>query len=243
MTLKALIFDVDGTLAETEESHRVSFNQAFAETGMDWNWSRDLYRKLLKTNGGIHRLRKFAELENVEQPDCLKLHARKTEIYQENVSAGKVPLRPGVERLIRQAREAGLPMAIATATGLSNVYSLLTKNLGEGSIEWFKVISTANDTTKRKPDPHVFQITLDRLELKAHQCLAFEDSRNGLLSSTSINIPTLVTPSVYTDDQDFSEAMCVVTTLGEPEYHAEHISGTRIGSGIIDVEALKSAFA
>jgi len=243
MTLKALIFDVDGTLAETEENHRLSFNQAFVESGMEWNWSRDLYRKLLKTNGGINRLRKYAELENVEQPDCLKLHARKTEIYQDNVSAGKVPLRPGVERLIRQARDAGLPMAIATATGLSNVVSLLNKNLGEGSIEWFKVISTADDTTKRKPDPQVFQITLERLALKAHQCLAFEDSRNGLLASTAINIPTFITPSVYTDDQEFSEAFCVMSDIGDPDNPGRHIAGRKIGAGIVDVQALQNAFS
>ena len=246
MTLKALIFDVDGTLAETEDCHREAFNQCFAEAGMTaegkWIWDQTLYRQLLKTTGGKERMRAYVEQENLQEPDVIKLHARKTQIYNENIMTGKVPLRPGVERLIREARDKGMRMAIATTTSLPNVHSLLSINLGEGSLDWFEVLSTAEDVTRKKPDPEVFQIAIDKMDLTAQECLAFEDSRNGLLSASEIGIPTLVTPSVYTDDQDFSEAMCVVSTLGEPKTPAQHLAGTGIGDGIIDIASLIDAF-
>lgn len=246
MTLKALIFDVDGTLAETEDCHREAFNQAFDEAGMTlegkWIWDRALYRQLLKTTGGKERMRAYVEMENFDVPDVIKLHARKTEIYNENIMTGKVALRPGVERLIREARDKGLRLAIATTTSLPNVHSLLTVNLGEGSVDWFEAVCTAEDVMRKKPDPEVFQIALDRLDLQAHECLAFEDSRNGLRSATDINIPTLVTPSVYTDDQDFSEALCVVSNLGEDAVRADHIAGMKMGEGIVDVTAMTNAF-
>ncbi len=247
MTLKALILDVDGTLAETEDCHREAFNQCFAEAGMTggstWIWDKALYRQLLKTTGGKERMRAYVELENLDEPDVIQLHARKTEIYNENIMTGKVPLRPGVERLIREARAKGMRMAIATTTSLPNVHSLLTVNLGEGSVDWFEVISTAEDVQRKKPDPEVFQIAIDRMGLKAEECLAFEDSRNGLRSATHINIPTLVTPSIYTDDQDFSEAMCVISTLGEGETLGVHIAGKKIEGGIANISALEKLFS
>ena len=246
MTLKALIFDVDGTLAETEDCHREAFNQCFVEAGMTdngkWIWDKALYRELLKTTGGKERMRAYVELENLEEPDVIKLHARKTEIYNENIMTGKVPLRPGVERLIREARAQGMRMAIATTTSLPNVHSLLTVNLGEGSVDWFEVMSTAEDVSRKKPDPEVFQIAIDRMGLKAEECLAFEDSRNGLRSATDIKIPTLVTPSIYTDDQDFSEAMCVISTLGECDALGVHIAGKKINGGIANISALEKLF-
>ena len=133
-------------------------------------------------------------------------------------------------------------MAIATTTSLPNVHSLLTVNLGEGSIDWFEVMSTAEDVSRKKPDPEVFQIAIDRMSLKAEQCLTFEDSRNGLRSATHINIPTLVTPSIYTDDQDFSEAMCVISTLGESDAKGVHIAGKKIDGGIANISALEKLF-
>ena len=246
MMLKALIFDVDGTLAETEDCHREAFNQCFVEAGItgdgQWIWDKALYRQLLKTTGGKERIRAYVELENFKEPDVIKLHARKTEIYNENIMTGKVPLRPGVERLIREARAKGMRMAIAITTSLLNVHSLLTVNLGEVSIDWFEVMSTAEDVSRKKPDPEVFQIAIDRMGLKAEECLAFEDSRNGLRAATDINIPTLVTPSIYTDDQDFSEAMCVISTLGESDAPGAYIAGKKIDGGIASTATLGKHF-
>ncbi len=246
MVLKALIFDVDGTLAETEECHREAFNQAFAEAGLSgngkWNWDQSQYRELLNTTGGKERMRAYVEAENLTMPDVVKLHARKTDIYNENILTGKVPLRPGVERLIREAREKKIRLAIATTTSLPNVHSLLGVNLGKDAIYWFEAICTAEDVTRKKPDPQVFQIALDRLGLSAGECLAFEDSRNGLRSATDINIPTLVTPSVYTNDQEFSEALSVITTLGSARTPAKHLAGRNLGSNIIDIQTLQAVF-
>ena len=155
---------------------------------------------------------------------------------------------PGVlrivrERLIRQARNEGLSLAIATTTSLPNVHSLLEINLGNGSVEWFQAICTAEDVSRKKPDPEVYQIALNRLGLDARECLAFEDSRNGLYSAIAINIPTLVTPGIYTDDQEFPEAFAVMSDLGEPDNPGYHIAGRKLGAGIVDVHALHNAFA
>ena len=246
MALKALIFDVDGTLAETEECHRDAFNQAFAEAGMinegNWIWDQPLYRELLKTTGGKERMRAYVVLENLAMPDVVELHARKTQIYNENILTGKVALRPGVDRLIREARDNGIRLAIATTTSLPNVQSLLSVNLGEEAIGWFEAICTAEDVSRKKPDPEVFQVALDRLGLQASECLAFEDSRNGLRSAADINIPTLVTPSVYTDDQDFSEAISVVSTLGEENEPGRQISGSAFDGGTVSIIKLQKIF-
>ncbi len=247
MALKALIFDVDGTLAETEECHREAFNQTFQEAGMTasqkWIWDQSLYRELLKTTGGKERMRAYVETENLEMPDVAALHARKTEIYNQNILAGSVGLRPGVERLIREARQVGVRLAIATTTSLPNVHSLLQANIGEGSVEWFDAICTAEDVVRKKPDPEVFQIALNQLGLKASECLAFEDSRNGLRSATDIGIPTLVTPSIYTDDQDFSESIAIVSHLGEPDIPCAHIAGFDMRATTINVNTLRTMFA
>ncbi len=215
MTLKALIFDVDGTLAETEDCHREAFNQAFGEADLGWNWDRMLYKELLKTTGGKERMLAYVKMIGAEEPDVFALHARKTEIYNESIMTGKVGLRPGIERLIGEARAADVRLAIATTTSLPNVHSLVSVNLGSDAISWFDAVCTAEDVRCKKPDPEVFEIALCRLRLSGRECLALEDSWNGLRSARAANIPVLVTPSVYTDDQDFAGAMKVVSNLDD----------------------------
>ncbi|HFQ15423.1 MAG TPA: HAD family hydrolase, partial [Rhodobacteraceae bacterium] len=143
-SLDALIFDVDGTLAETEEAHRAAFNQAFGEWDLGWRWDKPLYARLLDITGGKERLRHFVHThrpENSERFDddanIIALHKRKTAIYMDRVSGGRIALRPGVARLLNEARAAGLTLAIATTTNLAPLQALFDGTLGREAMGWF----------------------------------------------------------------------------------------------------------
>lgn len=218
--LKALIFDVDGTLAETEELHRIAFNDAFAEFGLDWWWSRDEYRELLGVSGGKERIRHYMQKNHLEHmfvdldESIARLHARKTNIYTGLVAAGRAELRPGVRQLIDYAKANGLRLAIATTTSLPNVDALLDAAYGEAADSLFEVICAGDSVPAKKPAPDIYIDVLREMRLSAEDCLAIEDSRNGLLSANAAGIPTIVTPGIYTDDQDFTEATLVLPNLG-----------------------------
>jgi len=218
--LQALIFDVDGTLAETEDAHRRAFNQVFREYGFDWTWGRDLYRDLLKVTGGRARIRHYLQGINAPQGDgdttdalIREMHQRKNAVYAELLAAGQVPLRPGIETLFRQARTEGLRLAIATTTSPENITALLRNTLGEDSLNWFEAIGTGASVKNLKPAPDVYLWVLEQLNLAPEACLAFEDSENGLRSSRATGIKTVVSPCLYTLGQNFSGAVKVVESL------------------------------
>jgi HAD superfamily hydrolase (TIGR01509 family) len=213
MSLKALIFDVDGTLAETEELHRAAFNQAFSEAGIDWHWTQDDYAILLKVTGGKERILAHAKTIGTHNIDPAPLHLRKTALYNAHLRAGALPLRPGVERLIRSARVAGLKLAIATTTSRENIHTLLDVSFGHEARSWFSAICTGEDVTLKKPDPEVYQLALERLGLHASACLAFEDTRNGILAARGAGLDVVVTPSRYSANENFSGALAVIPTL------------------------------
>ncbi|CAA7614999.1 Protein CbbY, plasmid [Magnetospirillum sp. LM-5] len=210
--LNALIFDVDGTLAETEEAHRKAFNQTFAEFGLDWHWDPLLYGRLLKVSGGKERMRSYAGA-NVDDTLIDALHRRKTEIYTTFVATGAVPLRPGIERLITQALECGLTLAVATTTTRANLLALLDGATGGAGHDWFKVLACADDAPIKKPDPAVYRFVLERLELPAVRCLAIEDTRNGVLSARGAGLDVVVTRSTYAHDEDVTGALAVYEDL------------------------------
>lgn len=246
--LEALIFDVDGTLADTErEGHRVAFNAAFAEAGLDWVWDEALYGKLLAVTGGKERMRYYLEHFNpgFGKPADLdrfiaELHAAKTRHYKALMAEGRIPLRTGVRRLLREAREQGLRLAIATTTTPDNVTSLLNSSLEEGGSDWFEVIAAGDVVPAKKPAPDIYLWAMDRLGLRPDHCLALEDSHNGVRSVLDAGIRSLVvTVNGYTRGEDFSGAALVVDHLGDPGRPCQALSGDLGGRQLVDVPLLK----
>ncbi len=211
MRLKALIFDVDGTLAETEEAHRAAFNRAFAGRGLGWHWSMEAYRELLKTTGGKERIGAWQAglpegARRLSDAEIAALHAQKTAIYGEILAAGGLALRPGVADLIDTARAAGLKIAVATTTNLPNVAALTRCCWRTDPDEVFDAIAAGDEVRAKKPAPDVFALALARLGLGPDTCVAFEDSLNGLHAALGAGLATVVTPSVYTNHEDFAAA-------------------------------------
>lgn len=214
MTLRALIFDVDGTLAETEEIHRRAFNDTFAEAGMDWFWTTEDYRDLLRTTGGKERMRRFRTDIKAEGPSddqIALLHVAKTRLFGQLLY--QLPLRTGVAKLIAQARKSGLRVAIATTTARQNVDALCAACWGLYADQVFDVIAAGDEVAAKKPAPDVYDLALSRLGLRAGECLAFEDSRNGLDAARAAGLRTIITPSVYTRHEDFAGALAVLPDL------------------------------
>lgn len=243
----ALILDVDGTLADTErDGHRLAFNAAFAEVGLAWNWSEELYGELLAVTGGKERIRFFLErwqpaFATPEDLDgfVADLHRRKTLHYLEMLRRGAIPLRAGVMRLLREAHEAGLRLAVATTTTPENVIALLEHSGNRALPGWFGVIAAGDAVTAKKPAPDIFQLALDELGLEACNCVAVEDSDNGVRSAFGAGLRALlVTVNGYTRGQDFSRAALVVDGLGEPDLPVRTLQGSLGGSPYVDLAAL-----
>ncbi len=249
-SLQALLFDVDGTLAETEEGHRRAFNAAFAAAGLDWHWSPRQYRELLAVTGGKERIRHYIDTAGLAAglPTDLdrfiaELHALKTRYYTEAVRTGNMGLRPGVARLIGEARAAGLRLAVATTTSPANVEALLQATLGPEAIGWFDAIAAGGVVPAKKPAPDIYHHALDRLGLPPDACLALEDSRNGLRAARAAGVPCLVTPSFYTDHEHFDGAVLVVSDLGEPDRPFRLIQGDAQGHAWVDLALLRQLHA
>jgi HAD superfamily hydrolase (TIGR01509 family) len=248
--LKALIFDVDGTLADTErDGHRVAFNQAFQSANLDWNWSVELYGELLSITGGKERIRHYLDKynPNFEAPTDLKafiagLHAAKTEHYCTMLAEGRIPLRTGAERLIKEAREAGLRLAIATTTTMPNVTVLLEHTLGKESLDWFDIIAAGDIVPAKKPAPDIYIHVLEKMGWAPEECLALEDSENGLLSAAQADLKTIITINDYTRNHKFEGAALVLDCFGEPTAPFQVLAGDAKGVGYFSVDLARSLF-
>lgn len=249
--LQALLFDVDGTLADTErDGHRPAFNMAFAEAGLDWHWDESLYGELLAVTGGKERIRFYLEKYNTEfkKPenfdDFVKgLHAAKTRFYTQLMAEGKIPLRSGVERLILEAKETGMRMAVVTTTTPANVTALLENTLGPDSESWFEVIAAGDIVPAKKPAPDIYDWALEQMNLTPADAIAFEDSSNGIQSSSQANVKTIITINEYTKEDDFSAADLVLDQMGEPDNGFSVIAGESYDHNFLDLALVKKVHA
>lgn len=235
--LKAIIFDVDGTLADTENVHRVCFNRAFVTSGLSWHWSKSQYGELLKVTGGKERLAHYIETLNPPSLSAAQraelvatLHRAKTEFYERIIRQGAMRLRPGVAALISAARADGIRLAVATTTSAPNVLALVKATLGSDALAMFNVIAAGDSVARKKPAPDIYLSALAQLCLPASDCVAIEDSHNGLRAAVAANLVTVVTPSTYTVGEDFCGAAQVVDSL---EILSESIASPEIGTAIL----------
>lgn len=246
--LQAVIFDVDGTLADTEpEGHRVAFNRAFDEFGVDWFWSYEVYGELLKITGGKERIRAYAATHAPELYGRIdldtwiaRLHALKSEIYSTMMLSGRIPLRPGIARLIQELRKAGIRLAIATTTTPSSLNSLVVAHFGRDMTTLFDVIGAGDVVPHKKPAPDIYQWVLQQLELPASACLVVEDSPPGVAAATAAGLPTIVTVSAYTGRDRFDEALAVLSDCGEPDAPMHQLAGVAAESSHVSVAQLQA---
>ena len=237
MSIEALIFDVDGTMADTEEAHRVAFNLAFQRYRLGWVWKPPEYRELLKVTGGKERLASYIatlQLTDAERrhlhlmvPD---IHAEKTRFYSAFVADGAVPLRDGVARLLDEALAAGCRLAIASTTTAVNIDALLQATLGARGRDMFSTIACGDQVRAKKPAPDIYLLALNGLALPPESAIAFEDSTNGLRAAHAAGLRTVVTPNYWTESGDFSDATLLLPSLGDPEYPLAGEPGKRLES-------------
>ncbi len=229
--LRALIFDVDGTLAETEETHRRSFNDAFAAAGLNWRWDKPLYAKLLEVAGGKERIRHYVDAYEakpaLDDAAIASLHRDKTKRYTDLVEEGNIALRPGIKALLREAPAHGMRLAIATTTSRPNIDALLRATLGT---QPFEVIAAGDEVPKKKPAPDVYNLALQRLNLPPENCVAIEDTLNGLNSARAAGLACIVTPSMYGGHGPFHGALQVVD-LAERHIGVGDIEAWMINAG------------
>lgn len=245
MSLEALIFDVDGTLADTEETHRQSFNAAFIQFELWWDWSPQQYAELLAVSGGKERIAHYIETLEVPAAERARLrqlvpaiHREKTRLFTELIADGRAPFRPGVARLIREARAAGCKVAIASTTTAANVEALISSNLGQDAYREFAVIACGDQVPEKKPAPDIYNLVLAELGLPAAACVAFEDSGNGVRAAKAAGLFTVVTPTLWTVAQDFSGADLVLHSLGDPGAPVDPAAEKRLGAKWLTLEAL-----
>ena len=222
--LRALIFDVDGTLADTEFAHMAAFNEAFQHENLDWQWDTATYTKLLEVSGGKERITHYWKqiqpgLKSIGggafADTVQRIHDQKTAAYERMVTQGAVKLRPGVLKLIEQAFEADIRLAIATTTSKVNVSALLRQAIGLNWSDYFSVIEDASTAPQKKPHPQAYIQTLARLNLPAGECIAIEDSANGLKAALAAGLATVITINSFTEQHDFAGALCVLPDLAQ----------------------------
>jgi len=227
--VNALVFDCDGVLADTERyGHLPSFNQTFREFGLPLEWSEEEYGRKLLIGGGKERMASELTPDFVRanglpsDPDALaaevaKWHKRKTQLYTEMVAAGKLPPRPGVRRMISDAQDHGWKLAVASTSAEASVHAILEYAVGRERADRFDVFLAGDCVPKKKPAPDIYLLALEKLGVDPAEVLVVEDSRNGLEAAHAAGLRCLVTVNGYTEKEDFTEAILVVSCLGDPD--------------------------
>ncbi len=220
--MKALIFDCDGVLADTErDGHRVAFNNAFKAGGCSIEWDVELYGKLLEISGGKERMKHYFDQygwpPETEDKDALlkELHKLKTDFFMDIIESGRLPLRPGVARIVDEAIAANITLAVCSTSHERAVNLVVERLLGPRRKNHFAAILAGDVVSKKKPDPEIYNLVSKVLGLKPTECVVVEDSRNGLLAAKNAGMHCVVTTNGYTKDEDFTEADLVVSELGD----------------------------
>jgi HAD superfamily hydrolase (TIGR01509 family) len=252
MTLRAVLFDVDGTLADTEAlGHRPAYNRAFRKLGLQFRWGPKLYRRLLRQPGGRERLKYYVQhyqpdlgAEQAEVDVSLdawvaKVHELKSKYFRQRMRHGRVPLRPGIARIMREARSNDLKLAIVTNASLKTLKPVLKYCMGPELAAEIDVISSGEEVRHKKPAPDVYQLAMQRLGVSPGECVALEDSEMGLAAAAAAGVPAVVTVNSDTLEQDFAEARLVVSSLGEPGAPATVLKGGFDGPRWVTVETLR----
>jgi HAD superfamily hydrolase (TIGR01509 family) len=242
--LRALIFDVDGTLADTEETHRQAFNASFAAAELPWWWSRRTYRELLRVAGGRERMRAYAQDSSdglAERADfellLRRLHEDKTRRYDALLRAQPLPLRPGIARLFAEAGAAGVRLALATTTTAANLDALLAPHFGTAWRERFAAVVCGGDVARLKPAPDAYVEALRRLGLGAREALAFEDSANGIRAAHAAGLGVVATPTWYSLAEPLPEALIALPHLGDA---ATPLPSQEPGAPFVDMAQLRA---
>jgi HAD superfamily hydrolase (TIGR01509 family) len=234
----ALVFDCDGVLADTERyGHLPAFNQMFEELGVPVSWSDEDYAEKLLIGGGKERMASVLTPEFVAaaglptSPEAQRelvatWHRRKTEIYTEMVEAGKLPGRPGVRRIVEEARTAGWALAVASTSAEESVRAVLEHVVGLDAASDFLVLA-GDVVARKKPAPHIYLLARERLGIPAAHIIVVEDSRNGLIAAAAAGLTCVVTVSSYTQNEDFTQAALVVSSLGDPDGEQTRVLANR----------------
>jgi beta-phosphoglucomutase-like phosphatase (HAD superfamily) len=245
LSFDALVFDVDGTLADTEDAHRQAFNRAFGLHGLTWLWDPGLYGELLQVTGGKERIAGYITLLDVPAAEQLRLkalipelHAAKTRFYTQLIALGQVRPRTGVRRLMIEARAAGVRLAIASTTSPENIGPLLVASFGPDARQWFTTIASGDIVPNKKPAPDIYRVALAELGIHPQRAVAFEDSAIGVQAAKGAGLFTVATPNIWTRQQDFSRADLVLSSLGDPQCPLDLVDERRLGAKYLDLEQL-----
>ncbi len=221
--IKAIFFDQDGVIIDTErDGHRVSFNMTFKEFGYSDEWNVDYYHELLQIAGGKERMKHHQQTKGFSQPippekldELIKeMHKRKTAIFVDLIETGKLPLRPGIHRFMKEAMEAGLKIAVTTTSNEQAAKAVTGKILSDIK---FDLVLAGDVVSKKKPDPEIYNLALSKMGLKPDEVVVVEDSKNGVLAAKAANTHVVVTTNYYTEKEDVSGGDIIVTCLGDPD--------------------------
>jgi HAD superfamily hydrolase (TIGR01509 family) len=250
--IKAVFFDQDGVIIDTErDGHRVSFNMTFKEFGFNDEWSVDYYHELLQIAGGKERMKHHLQTKGFSKPipadkvdDVIKeMHKRKTAIFVELIETGKLPLRPGIHRFMKEAMEAGLLIGVCTTSNEQAAKAITEKILADIK---FDIVLAGDVVSKKKPDPEIYNLALTRTGLKPEEVMVVEDSRNGVLAAKAAGTNVVVTTNSYTEKEDVSSGDIIVTCLGDPNGEkGQLIKGgpSLVFDGVLQVKQVIGYFA
>ena len=250
--IKGVFFDQDGVIIDTErDGHRVAFNQTFKDFGYDFEWGVEKYHELLQVGGGKERMRHYlhtdgfgVEVKPEDEDDLIKrMHKHKTETFINLIESGKLPLRPGVKRLMTEVNQAGLILGVCTTSNERSARAVAYNVLKDIQ---FDFVLAGDIVSKKKPDPEIYHLALEKTGLEPEECVVIEDSRNGVLAAKAAGMRVVATTNFYTQREDLSDADIIVTCLGDPDGEKGELKAGGEGldyDGVLQLDQLVDYFS